>query len=96
MEWELLLYRSEALYFCTLYHCVQKQEGTKVPSLSTGGLASTECTEQGVGGKCSSLGQLWQAELAAAYLLLNPCFGAKSFITMDSMLLLPRKLLQEV
>jgi hypothetical protein len=36
---------------------------------------------------------MWQAELAAAYLLLNPCFGAKSFITMDSMLLLPRKLL---
>jgi hypothetical protein len=31
---------------------VYTKEGTRVPSLNTGGLVYTRCTKQGVGGKC--------------------------------------------
>ena len=39
-KYEPLLNRAGALYFCTLYYCVQKR-GTRVPALNAGILVST-------------------------------------------------------
>jgi hypothetical protein len=56
---------------------VYTKEGTRVPSLNTGGLVCTRFTKQGVGVKCFNLGKwgkLIEQLLSTLFALLKPLF----------------------